>query len=61
MEKSRWADITDDDPIEIPVIVTKHGINVSYVPPHVRVPHKSSEPINIKDRKCPPVKSAVKD
>lgn len=45
---NRWADMTDDDPIEpwvhdddleIPVIISKHGIKVkksSYVPPHLR-------------------------
>lgn len=41
----RWADMTDDDPIdpyvcdpplEIPVTISKHGIKVSYVPPHQR-------------------------
>jgi hypothetical protein len=63
MEKPRWADMTDDDPIEfdfeIEPTVTKHGIKVSYVPPHLRGPHKSSAPIDIKERKCPPVKSVV--
>ena len=45
---NRWADMTDDDPIEpwvhendleIPVTISKHGIEVkkpSYVPPHSR-------------------------
>ena len=45
---NRWADMTDDDPIEpwvhendleIPVTISKHGIKVkkpSYVPPHSR-------------------------
>ena len=40
----RWADVTDDDPIEpwvleIPDTISKHGIKVqkpSYVPPHLR-------------------------
>ena len=47
MSKPRWADITDDDPIEeleIPVVISKHGIKVKkpaapstvYVPPHQR-------------------------
>ncbi len=47
MSKLRWADITDDDPIEdleIPVVISKHGIKVKkhapspppYVPPHQR-------------------------
>ena len=60
MDKPRWADMTDDDPIEIPS-VTKHGVKVNYVPPHLRGPHKSSEPVNIKERKCPPVKSVAKE
>jgi hypothetical protein len=45
---NRWADMTDDDPIEpwvheydleIPTTISKHGIKVkktSYVPPHLR-------------------------
>jgi hypothetical protein len=40
----RWADMTDDDPVEPwvheePVTISKHGIKVkksSYVPPHLR-------------------------
>lgn len=64
MDKPRWADMTDDDPFEfefeIEPTVTKHGIKVSYVPPHLRGPHKSSTPIDIKERKCPPAKSAVR-
>lgn len=41
----RWADMTDDDPVEqwvhvdeleIPVVITKHGIKVKKVPPHLR-------------------------
>ena len=59
--KPRWADMTDDDPLEMPV--TKHGIKVTYVPPHLRpVPHKSSAPVvDSKKQPCRPVKSAVKD
>jgi hypothetical protein len=47
MDKVHWADMTDDDPIEpyvveleIPVVISKHGIKVkksvasAYVPPH---------------------------
>ena len=61
MDKPRWADMTDDDPIEIPT-VTKHGVKVSYVPPHLRGPHKSSKPVvDNKELKCPPAKSAVKE
>jgi len=55
--------MTDDDPPdEMPV--TKHGIKVTYVPPHLRpvVPHKSSVPIDSKDQpRCRPVKSVAKD
>lgn len=59
-KKPRWADMTDDDPIESPP-VTKHGIKVTYVPPHLRPdPHKSSPLVNSKDPKCPTVKSAAK-
>ena len=47
MNKVRWADMTDDDPpetLEIPVVISKHGIKVKkpapsppvYVPPHQR-------------------------
>ena len=64
MDKPRWADMTDDDPFEfefeIEPTVTKHGIKVSYVPPHLRGPHKSSTPIDIKEQKCPPVKSVAR-
>lgn len=65
MDKPRWADMTDDDPIEfefeIEPTVTKHGVKVSYVPPHLRAPYKSSAPVNIKERKCPHVKSVAKE
>lgn len=55
MEKVRWADLTDDDPIppyevEPPVAVSKHGIKIKkdastkYVPPHRQ------------DKTTPPVK-----
>lgn len=66
MSKPRWADMTDDDPFELEFeieptpAVTKHGVKVSYVPPHLRVPHKSSAPIDIKERKCPHVKSVAR-
>lgn len=66
MNKPRWADMTDDDPIEFEFeieptpVVTKHGVKVSYVPPHLRGPHKSSKPIDIKEQKCPTVKSVAK-
>jgi len=42
---NRWADMTDADPIEpwvhdddleIPVTISKHGIKVKNVPPHLR-------------------------
>lgn len=54
--------MTDDDPPdEMPV--TKHGIKVTYVPPHLRpVPHKSSAPVVDNNKQpCRPVKSAAKD
>jgi hypothetical protein len=54
--------MTDDDPpVEVPV--TKHGIKVTYVPPHLRpvVPHKSSVPVDSKEKSCRPVKSVAKD
>jgi hypothetical protein len=55
--------MTDDDPPdEMPV--TKHGIKVTYVPPHLRPvgPHKSSVPIVDNNKKsCLPAKSVVKD
>ena len=39
-KKVRWADIEDDDDLElaIPIVISKHGIKVkkSYVPPHLR-------------------------
>jgi hypothetical protein len=28
MNKPRWADMTDDDPLEVPVVISKHGIKV---------------------------------
>lgn len=63
MNKPRWADMTDDDPIdfefEIEPTITKHGIKVAYVPPHLRGPHKSSQPVDISRQRCPPVKSVV--
>ena len=63
MSKPRWADMTDDDPIdfefEIEPTVTKHGIKVTYVPPHLRGPHKSSQPVDISRQRCTPVKSVV--
>jgi hypothetical protein len=55
MSKVRWADLTDDDPIEVdpPVTVSKHGIRIAapaakYVPPHRQ--DKSSPPV--KDKSC---------
>ena len=62
MHKPRWADMTDDDPpVEVPV--TKHGIKVTYVPPHLRpvVTHKSSVPVDSKEKSCRPAKSVAKD
>jgi hypothetical protein len=54
MSKLRWADMTDDYPEPEPepepsVIVTKHGVKVSYVPPHLRPPSdKTKTPLNNK-------------
>jgi hypothetical protein len=52
MSKVRWADMTDDDPEPEPVpsvIVTKHGVKISYVPPHLRPsPDKTKTPVNDK-------------
>lgn len=60
MGKVRWADMTDDDPIEFefeieeppptpPPKISRHGIKVAYVPPHLRTePNKSSKPIDSK-------------
>lgn len=51
-KKVRWADIDDNEELEleIPVIISKHGIKVkkSYVPPHLRT-DKSSK--RIEDKK----------
>ena len=46
-KKLRWADMTDDDPIEVPV--SRHGIKVAYIPPHLRT--TKTEPTN---KKPPP-------
>ena len=53
MSKIRWADMTDDDPEPEPepvpsVNVTKHGVKVSYVPPHLRAPDKTKNLVNDK-------------
>lgn len=56
MSKVRWADMTDDDPEPPPpdtppapsVSVTKHGVKVAYVPPHLRVSDKTKPIINNK-------------
>lgn len=34
-KKIRWADMEDDD-VDDPPQVTRHGIKVAYVPPHLR-------------------------
>ena len=48
--KMRWADIADEEDLkslEVPVVISKHGIKIakkpSYVPPHQR-PLKNQEP-----------------
>ena len=53
MSKLRWADMTDDDPEPEPepvpsVNVTKQGVKVSYVPPHLRPSDKTKTPVNDK-------------
>jgi hypothetical protein len=45
--KVRWADMTDDDPDNIPVVISKHGIKVAYVPPRER-PDKTKKPLDSK-------------
>lgn len=59
----KWADMTDDDPEPEPEPqITKHGIKVSYVPPHLRGPHKSSTQVNNKQKpQCPTAKSVAKN
>jgi hypothetical protein len=59
MNKPRWADMTDDDPVdlEIPVVISKHGIKMkkrapspppTYVPPRL---HKDKTKPLIEDKK----------
>ena len=53
MSKDRWADMTDDDPEPPPepvpsIVISKHGVKVSYVPPHLRAPDKTKTPLNSK-------------
>ena len=52
--KMRWADMSDDDPydptefdLDVPVVISKHGIKVAYVPPHQR-PDKTKKPLDSK-------------
>jgi len=51
-KKIRWADIDDDEELElaIPVVISKHGIKVkkSYVPPHLRT---DKSPKRIEEKK----------
>jgi len=44
--KPRWADMTDDDPIDETVIVTKHGVKVKKPP--TPSPDKTKSCIQIK-------------
>lgn len=47
MKKVRWADMTDDDDLEPPVAVSKHGVKVKkHAPPRPPTPDK-----NITDQK----------
>jgi hypothetical protein len=32
----KWADITDDEPLEPPTVIDKNGIKVPYIAPHLR-------------------------
>ena len=57
MDKVRWADMTDDDPIpafevEEPTVISKHGIRIKTAPPSQKYvpPHRQ-------DKNAPPVKS----
>lgn len=47
--KIRWADMTDDDDLDVPVVISKHGIKVAYVPPHQR-PDKTKKPLDSKKK-----------
>lgn len=55
MKKVRWADMNDDDPWDVPPVVSKHGVKIAvpeknvYVPPHKKKADKTSAPIEIKD------------
>lgn len=42
--KERWADMTDDDPID--VIITKHGVKVQKPPPPS--PDKTKSSVEVK-------------
>lgn len=49
MNKPRWADMMDDDELEIPVTVSKHGIKVNKVKKPV------SSPSPRQDKTKPPI------
>jgi hypothetical protein len=56
MDKVRWADMNDDDPIpafevEEPTVISKHGIRIKIAPPPPKYvpPHRQ-------DKTVPPVK-----
>lgn len=42
-----WADIADE--LDIPVVLTKHGVKVAYVPPHLR-PDKTKNLVDSKKK-----------
>jgi len=46
--KVSWADIADEEDLTVPVVISKHGIKVAYVPPHLRVPDKSKKLVESK-------------
>lgn len=47
--KVRWADLDDEEELELPVVISKHGVKVkkTYVPPHLR-PDKTTKRIETK-------------
>ncbi len=53
--KLRWADIEDEDEEPVPQ-VTRHGIKVVYVPPHLRPEKKGDD----RPKKTKPIESNKK-
>jgi hypothetical protein len=44
MDKKSWADIMDAEDLQVPVIITKHGVRV-------KTEVKKKDPVNIKDER----------